>query len=37
MNKFILSENIKHILAEKYLLNERYILDEASDKNLGVL
>lgn len=29
MEKFILTENIKHILTEKYLLNERYILNEA--------
>lgn len=29
MEKFILAENIKHILIEKYLLNERYILTEA--------
>lgn len=35
MNKFILSENIKHILTEKYLLDERYILTEATD-NLDV-
>ena len=30
MNKFILPENIKHILTEKYLLDERFVLNEAS-------
>lgn len=34
MNKYILAEDIKHILNEKYLLDERFILNEAASQQV---